>query len=447
LLSAVPVVSPDCPEVIEVPETRYARTNDGVHIAYQVVGDGPPDVALVDNWSLPLEAKWEHPVIGAVFRRLASLGRLICFDKRGIGCSDSAPLEASSTIEAWMDDLGCVLDASRSERPWVLGATEGAQVGVLFAATNPDRCSGLVLVNLLPEPQMTEATAKAYVELFDFNSPHFLEIVAPTIASQPELARWWGTFARLQASPATQRRLREVLVGADIRGVLRSIRVPTLVLNRVDRVGNPGEDEAANIDGARYVELKGADHYWWVGNANAVLDEVEEFLTGDRPEVEVDRVLATLLFTDIVSSTKHAARLGDKRWAAVLDQHDALVARELANHRGCKVNPTGDGILATFDGPARAVRCAQAICSAVQSLGIEVRAGLHTGEVELRGDDIGGIAVHIGQRVCSVAGPGEVLVTRTVTDLVAGSGIEFDDRGERELKGIPGVWRLFVVAG
>jgi class 3 adenylate cyclase len=438
-------------------ETRYARVADDSYVAYQVLGEGPIDLVYTAGWFGHLEAQWDYPAMARFLERLASFSRLICFDRRGHGMSD--PVDPDNiTLEQWMEDVRVVMDAAGSDRAALLGAGEGGPMTILYAATYPERTTALTLVNTsaamtrgpdapwgMPEDVKEKVSNGVQRSYWDDDSAEY--VLGPVVSDSREVAQLRRLF-RYATSPGLAHRLIRASLNHDVRHVLPIIGVPTLVVhraeNRMRRVAG-GRDLAEKIPGAKYVELPGVDEHPWTGNQDEILDEIEEFLTGVRRVPEPDRVLATVLFTDVVSSTEHAATMGDRRWTALLDQHDAVVLRELDRHRGRKVNPTGDGILATFDGPARAVRCAQAICSAVSTLGIEARAGLHTGEVELRGDDIGGIAVHIGQRVSALAKPGEVLVSRTVTDLVAGSGLSFADRGTHELKGVPGSWPLYAV--
>ncbi|HEY3241634.1 MAG TPA: adenylate/guanylate cyclase domain-containing protein [Acidimicrobiia bacterium] len=441
----------------EPPRTQYAKSGD-LHIAYQVVGDGPIDLMLISEWHLPLDGRWQEPTVARPMRRLATFSRLISFDKRGIGCSDPVPLSTESAIEEWMDDARTVLDATGSECAVLFAANESGPVGLLFAATYPDRTSALILANTIPRWLRDDAypwgiPAVAQDRLVgrvaeDWSGGADVKKQSPTLAKDDRLRTWWLSGRRLQASPATAQAIYRTLGATDVRHVLPSIQAPTLVIHRqgsyATRVEH-GRYLAQNIPAAKYVELPGDDLFWWVGDSDAVVDEIEEFLTGVRPVAETDRVLATVLFTDIVGSTERAAELGDRRWRELLDRHDEVVRRELERHRGREVKVVGDEFVATFDGPARAIRCACAISDAVHSLGLDVRAGLHTGEIELRGDDIAGVAVHIGARVTALAGPGEVLVSGAVPPLVAGSGLEFEDRGTRELKGVPGDWRIYAV--
>jgi class 3 adenylate cyclase len=443
--------------VIDVPETRYAKSGS-VNIAYQVVGDGPFDLVHVPPFVSNLELQWEDPAERRYFERLASFSRLVMFDKRGTGLSDRV---AVATLEERMDDLRAVMDAAGSERAAVYGSSEGGALSVLFATTYPDRVSALVLYGAYPRiawapdypdgvPEDAWADGMRYLEEnWGRGEEGGLPLYAltPDRADDPAWRRQHGRWERLSASPGAAAAIQRMIIDIDVRHVLSAIRVPTLVVYRTaDWAHAMGSRYmGAHIPGAKVVELPGNEYFPYLGDQDAILDEIEEFLTGVRPAHVPDRSLATVLFTDIVSSTTRAATLGDDEWTRILDHHDGLTNQEIERHRGRRIKTTGDGTLATFDGPARAVRCAQAICSGVRSLGIEVRAGLHTGEIELRGDDIGGIAVHIGARVSALAGPGEVLVSSTVKDLVAGSGITFADRGSHVLKGVPDEWRVFAV--
>lgn len=443
--------------MFEVPGTRYAKSGD-VNIAYQIVGDGPFDLVHVPPFVSNLELQWEDPAERRYFERLASFCRLIMFDKRGTGLSDRVPV---ATLEERMDDLRAVMDTAGSQRAAIYGSSESGALSVLFATTYPERVSALVLYGAYPRmawasdyrdgiPKDAWAEGMRHVEEnWGRGEEGGLPLYAltPDRAEDPGWRRAHGRWERLSASPGAVSAIQRMIIEVDVRHLLPAIRVPTLVVYRTaDLVHAAGSRYmGAHIPDAKVVELPGNEYFPYLGDQDAILDEVEEFLTGVRPVPVPDRTLATVLFTDIVSSTQRAAVLGDEAWTRVLDRHDALVIREVERHRGRRINPTGDGVLATFDGPARGVRCAQAICAGVRSLGIEVRAGLHTGEIELRGADIGGIAVHIGQRVSALAGPGEVLVSSTVKDLVAGSGIAFVDRGSHMLKGIPDEWHIFAV--
>jgi pimeloyl-ACP methyl ester carboxylesterase len=440
------------------PETHYAKSGD-VHIAYQVVGDGPIDLVYAPPWIGNMELFWEEPSYARFLDRLAAFSRLILFDKRGTGSSDRAA--GIPIIEQQIDDLSAVLDSVGSERVALLGASEGGSLCTLFAATHPERTSALVLCGAVAITRWSAETPWAPTrETFEtwldrvereWGGPLGIELFAPSAAHDKRFRDWWGRLLRLAASPAAAIALLRIVDEIDVRPVLPAIRVPTLILHSAgDRVVNVESSRylARHIANAKYVELPGIDHFPYLSDAAATLAEIEEFLTGGRRvAAEVDRVLATVLFTDIVGSTARAAEMGDARWRDLLGSYQALVRRELARFRGREVKTLGDGFLATFDGPARAIRCAQATRDAVRALGVETRTGLHTGECELMGDDVGGIAVHIGSRVAESAGPGEVLVSRTVKDLVAGSGLRFADRGTHDLHGVPGEWQLFAVDG
>lgn len=398
---------------------------------------------------------WEWPAAAELMLRLGSFSRLIIFDKRGTGLSDPVPLTTLPTLEEWMDDVRAVMDAAGSERAAIMAFFEGGPMAMLFAATYPERTSALVLVNTYARLARAEGypwgvppdrleTALATSREF-WRTGGSIDWLIPSRANDIDYRNWNAKFERASASPGTYAAIARVNAQVDVRHVLPSIQAPTLVMHSRDnpwvRVGH-GRYLAQNIPGARYVEVDSADTFYVDPEP---YDEIEEFVTGVRPAPVRDRVLSTVLFTDIVDSTKRAAEVGDARWRELLDSHNAMIRRELAAARGREWNTTGDGFFATFDGPARAIHCAHAILARVRSLGLEVRAGLHTGEVEIVGDKIGGIAVHIGARVAALAGPGETLVSSTVKDLVAGSGIEFDDRGTHSLKGVPGEWRLFAV--
>ena len=440
----------------DLPATRYAKTSDGVHIAYQTLGDGPRDFVVVDGFVGHIEVAWESPREARFRRQLASFTRLILFDKRGVGLSDRVPYAA--TLEQRMDDLVAVLDEVGSERAVLMGISEGAPAAILFAATYPERVEALVLHGGMarstwapdypfatPAEDLIEAVPLVEPDLFNGTD---IEIWAPSLADNKEAIEWLGRFRRSSTTPGALAQLFTMFLEIDVRAVLATITVPVLVLHRRgDRVVNrrAGEYLAERIPGARYVELAGQDHLPWEGDADAVIAELEEFVTGTRPVAEPDRVLATVLFTDIVGSTDRASEVGDKAWRETLDRHDAVVRDIVVRHRGRTVKSTGDGVLVTFDGPGRAIHCAVALTEAVRALGIDIRAGLHTGEIEVRDDDVGGIAVHIAARVQAAAGAGEVLVSRTVRDLVVGSGIAFEDRGSHALKGIPDEWQLFAV--
>lgn len=437
-------------------ETKYARSGD-VHIAYQVVGQGPLDLVYVPGWVSHVELAWEEPMLARFLGRLASFSRLITFDKRGTGLSDRVSDDKLPTLEERMDDLRAVMDAIGSGRAAVFGVSEGGNLCALFAATYPERTTALVMFGTFakriwspdypwaPTPEQRQQEYQ-FVEREWGKLMDLAHYVPSKIGDEAFVSRL-ATYLRRAASPGAAVALLRMNTQVDIRGVLPTIRVPTLVIHRTgDRDVNVEEGRwlAEHIPGARFVELPGDDHFPFVGDQDAILDEIQEFLTGIRPAPEADRVLTTVVFTDIVGSTQWAARLGDRAWKELLERHHALVRKELARFRGREVDAAGDGFFATFDGPARAIRCACSIRDGVRQLGIEIRAGLHTGEIELTGDRIRGIAVHIGARVAAAAQPSEALVSSTVKDLVAGSGIRFADRGTHVLKGIPGEWHLFA---
>ena len=436
-------------------EVRYARSGD-LNIAHAVFGRGDTDLVYVPGWVSTMDSMWGAPASAHLLERLRSFARLIMFDKRGTGQSD--PVSSVPTLEQRVDDVRAVLEAVGSESAFLFGVSEGGPMSILFAALYPERVRGLILYGATsrwveaadyPCGRSPTETAELLDEIDErWGQAALMELFMPSLVDDEAARRNWARYQRTGASPAMARAMLEANVAIDVRHVLAHIQAPTLVMHRTGDLAVPiahGRYLAEHIPGAQMYEEPG-DHVPWVGNVDAMLDAVEEFVTGAPPIAVTNRVLSTVLFTDIVASTEHATRLGDKAWAALLDRHDAVIERELARHRGRRVNPTGDGIVATFDGPARGVRCAQAIIASVGPLGVEVRAGLHTGEIQVRGDDIGGIAVHIGQRICSHAAPGEVLVSRTVTDLVAGSGLQFEDRGEQALKGMSGVWPLFAAS-
>ena len=444
---------------MEAPQTHYARNGD-VAIAYQVVGDGPLDLVYAPAFVSNIEYSWQFPAIAAFWRRLAQFSRLIVFDKRGTGLSDQ--LSGVPTLEERIDDIRAVMDAVGSERAVVYGDSDGASMAALFAATYPDRTSGAILYGGVaretwapdypwgsrPErvPGALESMVRNWgtLEL----AQQDLRAFAPSVAGDPEIERLWASWIRFSARPAAVVALVEMNMEIDIRAVLPAIRVPTLVLHRRgDRVVSveQGRYLAERIPGARLVELEGEDHYGWFGNSESIAAAVERFVSGLAAEAEFDRVLATVLFTDIVGSTAKAAELGDRGWRELLGAHHGIVRSHLARFRGREVDTAGDGFFATFDGPARAIRCAQSISEAMSGIDLPIRAGLHTGECELIGEKVGGIAIHIGARVAAEARPGEILVSSTVKDLVAGSGIRFADHGAMELKGVPGTWQLFAV--
>jgi len=436
-------------------ETHYADSG-GVSIAYQVHGKGPLDLVLVPGFVSHAEVLPQEPGVAHIFRRLASFSRLIVFDKRGQGLSDRPG--RPPTLEESMDDLEAVMKAAGCERPAIFGISEGGPMSMLFAATHPEEVRALVLygtyARMLEAAGFPDGISEKQLDRWasvvkrHWGNPVALSLWAPSRVGDSEFERWWGRLLRQGTSPKGAVELIDLYRQIDIRAVLPAIDVATLVLHRAgDKMIAAGQGRylAENIPGARYVELAGDDHLPFAGDLDALLDEIEEFLVGSRRATEPERGLATILFTDIVGSTEKAAELGDRGWRQLLERHDAAVRRQLTLHRGREVKTMGDGFLATFDGPARAIRCACALQQEIQGLGIEVRAGIHTGEVELIGDDVGGMAVNIGARIGALAGAGEVLVSSTVRELVVGSGLEFEKRGVEKLKGAPGEWRLFAI--
>ena len=442
----------------DLPSTRYAKSGD-CHIAYQVVGDGPIDVVFVPGFVSHLEHSWDDPRLAHFFRRLASFSRLILFDKRGTGMSDAVPVQQLPTLEQRMDDVRAVMDAAGSQRAALVGVSEGGPLNLLFAASHPERTSAMVIVASYARIAWAAdhpfgASAEAERQLLDridegWGSGVLLGAFAPSLAHDAVARAWWARFQRQAASPGATVALMRMAFEIDVRAVLPAIRVPSLVLHRAgDRLvpAEHGRDLARRIPGARYVELPGTDHFFFSGDADAYLDRIEEFLTGERNAGSSERVLATVLFADIVGSTERAAQIGDVRWRELLEAFYSVARRQLERFRGREVDSAGDGLFAAFDGPARAIRCGAAIGDGARALGVELRVGVHTGECELIGAKYGGIAVHIGARVAAHARPGEVLVSGTVKDLVAGSGIAFADRGAHALKGVPGEWRLYAAS-
>lgn len=439
------------------PETRYAKSGD-VHIAYQVMGEGSLDLVFVFGFVSHVEACWQSADRAKFFRRLASFSRLILFDKRGTGLSDRT--SQIFTLEQRMDDVRAVMDAVGSERAALFGVSEGGPMSILFAATYPERTSALVMCGAYAKRAWAEdypfgwrdaefAAFFANVESH-WGTPRGLDlnIWAPSIARNERAGEAMAAYLRAAASPGAVRAVMQMNREIDVRSVLPAVRVPTLIIHRTGELNirvQHARYMAEKIPGARLVELPGEDHVPWVGENDVLLDEVEEFLTGARHGPEPDRVLATVLFTDIAGATEKAAELGDRGWRELLEKHHAVVRRELGRFRGRELDTAGDGFLATFDGPARAIQCACAVVDGVQPLGLAVRAGLHTGECEVMGEKLAGIAVHIGARVAAGAAPGEVLVSSTVKDLVAGSGLRFRERGTHGLRGVPGEWQLFAV--
>jgi len=441
-----------------VPETRYAKSGN-VHIAYQVTGQGPVDLVFVHGWISHIEHLWEEPSVARFLGRLASFSRLILLDKRGTGLSDPVPLDQLPTLDERMDDVRAVMDAAGSERAALLGTSEAGALNLLFAATYPERTTALVLLNSYARLAWSDdypcgiraADAGGLLQAIEegWGKGVAFEALVASQSDNQSMRNWWARYQRLAASPGAAVTLLRRAFDTDARAVLPTIGVPTLILHRA---GDPftgiehGRYLAERIPGAKYVELSGNDHLFFAEDSEHLLAEIQEFLTGAREAREPDRVLATVLFADLVQSTEHAARLGDRRWRDVLDGYHGVVRAELARFRGRELDTAGDGVFASFDGPARAIRCAGAIATAVPRLGVDVRIGVHTGECEVIGTKVGGIAVHIGARVATLARANEVLVSSTVKDLVAGSGLRFDDRGVHTLKGVPGEWRLYAVA-
>ena len=437
---------------MEIPSTRYARTIDGDSIAYQVVGDGPFDLVYVPGFISHVELWWAEPSIGRFYERLASFSRLILFDKRGTGLSD--PISGPQPLEERMEDVRTVMDAAGSERAALVGLSEGSAMAAVFAATYPQRTSALVLMGPIlggvveehPAGEAwTDACRRFQTALGRWGDGSTLRLVGPSMSTT---ARQLGLVERAGASPRMARELIAMWLEIDLREVLPAISVPTLVMNRSQEIfpAAAARELAARIPGARHVELPGVDHVPWAGDSESYVAEIEEFLTGVRRQPRPDRVLATILVTDLVASTERAAACGDAAWRELMARHDALVADGLRRFGGHEVKHTGDGILATFDGPARAIRCAAAIVRAARGeLDIDMRAGLHTGEIEMVGADLRGLAVHIAARICAEGGPGEVLVSRTVKELVIGSDVALAHHATRRLKGVPGEWSLFVV--
>jgi class 3 adenylate cyclase len=447
---------------VERPPIRYTRTIDGLHIAYQVVGSGSFDLVYTPGWFSNLECAWEVPELGGFLGELASLSRLILFDRRGFGLSDSPTTTGSWSLELGMDDIRAVMDAAGSERAVLFGTDEGGALCTLFAASDPGRVSALVLFGIWAKyfrsPDYpwgwTEKEDEAWMRRLEshWGTEEFWadgSYVSPHVSGDPARVRAWARYARLSASRGAALALGRMQAQTDIRAVLPTVMVPTLVLHRIDDTAEPvGQARyiGDQMPNAEVVELPGNEHAPFAGDAERVLRELRRFVSAVRDEeAQLERVLATVLFTDLVGSTEQAAALGDRAWRELVERHHTVIRGLLARYRGTEVDTAGDGFFATFDGPARAVRCARAIIDAVESLGLEVRAGVHTGEIETIDGKAGGLAVNIGARVAALAAPRELLVSSTVKDLTAGSGLEFEDAGQRELKGIPETWHLFRV--
>jgi class 3 adenylate cyclase len=441
-----------------VSDVRYARTPDGLSLAYRVVGDGPVDLVWVPGFVSHIEVLGDLPEAARFIERLASFTRLVMFDRRGQGLSDRPP--SPPTLEEGTDDIRAVMDAAGVQEAAILSISEGGPMSMLFAASFPERVRALVLWGtyariLAGEGYDIGITEEQYAALRErvetaWGGPVLAKTFVPSRADDPAFLEWWARFLRQASSPRGAADLLRLYASMDVRELLPTVSVPTLVLNRTGDRLTPmswARYLAEHIPGARLAEIPGADHVIATEYPDEVVGEIEEFLTGQRHEREPERVLATVMFTDIVGSTERAARLGDRDWRRLVERHDALVRREIDRFRGRPIKTLGDGFLATFDGPARGIRCASSIAQQVRELGIEIRAGLHTGELEAMNGDVGGMAVNIGARVSAMAGAGEVLVSGTVRDLVVGSGIDFVDRGTHPLKGVPGEWRLFAVDG
>jgi class 3 adenylate cyclase len=441
-----------------LPSTRYAKNGDA-YLAYQVLGEGPLDIVLIETWVHHVEAFWQIPELARQRRRLAGIGRLIIFDRRGTGLSDPVPLDRLPDLETQVADICAVMDAAGSEQAAILGFAEGGPPALFLAASRPERCRSLVLLNTAarmsaaadypcgaPENVLLDIVVRQAQSWAEGDAEH-LARVAPSRVNDARLAEQFARLGRGAVSPGAVAHYFRQSVLTDVRELLPLIQAPTLVLQRAhDQIVRPelGRYLAEHIPDAKYVEIAGSDHIWFTENADQIIEEIEEFLTGARASADPDRRLATVLFTDIVGSTARAAELGDTAWRALLDAHDAILRDQLARFGGREIDTAGDGFLATFDGPGRAIRCARGIHDALAPVGLSVRAGVHTGEVEVRGEQIGGLAVHIGARVAATGGAGDTVVSGTVKDLLAGSGLAFVDRGEHELKGVPGAWRLFA---
>lgn len=436
-------------------EIRYAKSGD-VNIAYQIIGEGPLDIVLVPGWVSNIDVFWEDPSMARFLQRLASFSRLILFDKRGTGLSDR--VTDHPTLEERMDDVRAVMDAIGSEKAALVGYSEGGAMVALFAATYPERTNAMVLIGSFARRLKTEdypwgpdqQERDAFIETIrqEWGGPVGLEKRAPSKIEDPQFVRWWARLLRASATPATAIALSKMNSEIDYRDVLPTISVPALILHAKGDMTiewEHGKYLADHIPDARFVLIPAQDHLPWVGAPEFILNEIEEFLTGVRTQRAIDRVLSTLMFTDIVDSTRLATELGDEQWGELLTQHDQEIRREISIYRGKEINTTGDGFFAAFDGPARALYCAKAIRQDMQLLGLSVRIGIHTGECERRGDDMSGIAVNIAARIAALAGPDQILGSRTVRDLVAGSGVQFTSAGSHKLKGVAEEWELFEV--
>lgn len=437
--------------------TRYAKSG-GVNIAYQGIGDGPPDLVYVPGWVTNVEVMWEEPGLARFLRRLASFSRLITFDKRGIGLSDPVPVGELPDLGTRVEDLAAVMDDAESDRAVLFGHSEGGSTAVMFTATYPERVERLILFGSYAKrirsddypwaPTLEErlAESEGYEQSWD-DPVRIAQYYAPSRSDDTAYIEWIGRWLRLSASPRAAAALNNASSHIDVTGVLPDIRVPTLLLYRLEDEDvkiEEGRYIASKIPRARFVELHGADHFFYAGDTEPILQEIEEFVTGFRAAAAPERVLATVLFTDIVGSTDTAAALGDQEWRHLLDRHNNVIRVELAKWRGDEIKTTGDGFLATFDRPAQAIGCARAVVASVRALGIELRCGIHSGEIEISHDDIRGLAVNTAARITDLAERGEVLVSRTVKDLVAGTDIGFESRGIHTLKGVPDRWEVFA---
>ena len=430
----------------ELPNTRYALSGD-VNIAFQVMGDGPTDIILVPGVVSHVEFLHEFPEYTAFLRRLATFARVVTFDKRGQGLSDG--MSGAPSLEQRVDDVRAIMDDIGSQRAVLLGFSEGSPMSAFFAATNPERVSKLILFGGFAKSFSTEEAVSQQMKIWGTGA--VMGRAAPSLSADHDMVKLFAKFERLSASPGTLKTYMLLNRQIDVTSILPSVQVPTLVLHRRTDALVPierGRELAALIPGAKYIEYPGRDHAPFTGDAETVLGDIQEFVTGGRESsaCDLERILATVMFTDIVDSTRSAAEMGDQKWSRLLDSHDRIAKHAVEKHRGKLIKTTGDGVLATFDGPGRAVRCALAIETAGEQIGLPLRAGLHTGEIELRGRDVGGIAVHAAARVMAHCAPGEVLVSRVVTDLVAGAGLKFAERGSHELKGLPGRWDLFAAS-
>lgn len=441
------------------PQTRYAQS-DGVSIAYQVVGDGPVDVVMVPGFGSHLEMAWEHPRLAHFYNRISSFSRLVLLDKRGTGLSDRVSPDDLPGIEQRKDDLKSVMDEAGIEQATLLAVSDGGPLAMLFAATNPERVARLILINTyarrVTAPDFDMAlTPEDYQGFVDevtenWGGPIVAELLAPGSASDPAFREWWAATLRASMSPGAARAMVAMNAAIDVREALSAIHTPTLVIHRKDDGACPvagGRFIAENIEGARFLELPGDDHFPWLGDVETILGSIEEFVTGEQSGGVANYALASLLFTDIVSSTERAAQLGDRDWSALLKTHDGIVSAEVARHGGREVKNTGDGSLSVFEGPARAARSWTAISGRLGDIGLAIRGGLHTSEVELVNGDVRGLGVHIAARLMGLATPGELIASSVVRDLSVGSGMQFMDRGIHELKGVPGEWQVFGVTG